>query len=90
MKYLCNWRNFSNILSKKINKNYKNPGEVHKELVHQTQHAATCRICEFNFSEPAVLLKHMAAVHSTETPPTGLLGAYRCMICRFMSPLYTG
>ena len=32
----------------------------------------------------------MAAVHSMETPPQGLLGAYRCMICRFMSPLYTG
>lgn len=63
--------------------------QVHKELVHQTQHAATCRICEFNFSEPALLLKHMAAVHSMETPPQGLLGAYRCMICRFMSPLYT-
>ena len=63
--------------------------QVHRELVHQTQHAATCRICEFNFSEPALLLKHMAAVHSMETPPHGLLGAYRCQICRFMSPLYS-
>ena len=55
----------------------------------QTQHAATCRICEFNFGDPAVLLKHMAAVHSVENPPTGLLGAYKCLICRFCSPLYS-
>ena len=31
----------------------------------------------------------MAAVHSVENPPTGLLGAYKCLICRFCSPLYS-
>lgn len=63
--------------------------QVHKELVHQTQHAATCRICEFNFGDPSYLLKHMAAVHSSENAPNSLLGAYRCLICRFCSPLYS-
>ena len=52
--------------------------QVHTELVHQTQHAATCRICEFNFSKPSLLLKHMAAVHSSEGTVQGLIGAYRC------------
>ena len=63
--------------------------QVHTELVHQTQHAATCRICEFNFGHPALLLKHMAAVHSLESSQHGLIGAYRCGLCKFVSPLYS-
>ena len=31
----------------------------------------------------------MAAVHSAPNPPQGLLGAYRCLICQFCSPLYS-
>ena len=62
--------------------------QVHTELVHQTQHAATCRICEFNFGHPALLLKHMAAVHSTETQQHGLIGAYRSCVLNFLSSYF--
>jgi len=67
--------------------------QVHKELVHTIQHAATCRICEYNFGQPSILLKHMAAVHSR--PYNGnrggreIMGAYKCQLCKFCSPLYS-
>ncbi|CAG5090916.1 Oidioi.mRNA.OKI2018_I69.PAR.g12767.t1.cds [Oikopleura dioica] len=68
--------------------------QVHRELVHSVQHAATCRVCEFNFGQPATLLKHMAAVHSKK--PTShqpglreVMGAYKCHVCKFCSPLYS-
>lgn len=63
--------------------------QVHQELVHLSQHAATCRICDFNFGDPTLLLKHMASVHSQDVKSNGLVGAYRCQVCRFCSPLYS-
>jgi hypothetical protein len=67
--------------------------QVHKELVHNIQHAATCRICEYNFGQPSILLKHMAAVHSRPHNATQggreIMGAYKCQLCKFCSPLYS-